>query len=254
MSPRSIHQDVRQEREELLLDVARSIIEQEGLVGLTIDKMVTQVPYSKGTVYGHFSNKEDVFLGLCNRQARALADFFARANQYSANTRERMVLIGAAYLLFTLLDPKGFHLFACAKTTPAIKHKSHPTRQEVHLHIEQEIFGYINSIVEEAIERKDITAINGLNSLQVCFAFISSSFGAVSLLLEKIDGAGCCQALEIQNEFFSNNRLILDGLGWVPNSNEYDWADSLRLAVNHVFPKEINELNEKNISFFDFIS
>ena len=60
MNPLNRKQRERIEREQLILDAARNIINQEGWEHLTMERVAAAVEYSKGTVYNHFSSKEDV--------------------------------------------------------------------------------------------------------------------------------------------------------------------------------------------------
>ncbi len=53
------------EREELILDRAREMLAEKGYLGLKLDELAEAVEYSKGTLYQHFSSKEDMILAIC---------------------------------------------------------------------------------------------------------------------------------------------------------------------------------------------
>lgn len=56
-------------REELLLDIAYEILENHGFDNLTLEKLAARSDFSKGTIYNHFSNKEDLFMCVLFGQA-----------------------------------------------------------------------------------------------------------------------------------------------------------------------------------------
>ena len=56
-----------QQREQLILDTAQSMLHQHGYAQLTMERIAEAVEYSKGTIYNHFSSKEDMVCSLCCR-------------------------------------------------------------------------------------------------------------------------------------------------------------------------------------------
>ncbi len=59
--------EIRQ-REAYLLDVARKMLMEHGFSGLSMDRLAEATEYSKGTVYQHFSTKEDLVAALAVRE------------------------------------------------------------------------------------------------------------------------------------------------------------------------------------------
>ena len=53
-----------QERTREILRVAKPILLAEGFQALTMDRVASRMEYAKGTIYGHFSNKEEIVLAL----------------------------------------------------------------------------------------------------------------------------------------------------------------------------------------------
>ena len=52
------------QREDLILETARKMLLERGYLGLTMDRIAEEIEYSKGTVYQHFSSKEDLISTL----------------------------------------------------------------------------------------------------------------------------------------------------------------------------------------------
>ena len=58
--PKLLDEAALKERELLIINSAVLLIQTNGIENLTMDKVVAQVPFSKGTVYKHFIGKEDL--------------------------------------------------------------------------------------------------------------------------------------------------------------------------------------------------
>ena len=76
------------DREQELLRIALDIVESEGYGNLTMDKLTSASPYSKGTIYNHFSSKEDVITALCNQALRHEISLFKKAALFNGTTRK----------------------------------------------------------------------------------------------------------------------------------------------------------------------
>ena len=67
-SARSPKQEEKwQKRESALLDITQAIIDEVGYAHFNMDALVRASDVSKGTVYNHFTSKEDCLAALCCR-------------------------------------------------------------------------------------------------------------------------------------------------------------------------------------------
>jgi AcrR family transcriptional regulator len=57
-----------------LLDAAEAVFVRDGYEGAQLDEIATMAGRSKGAVYGHFENKEDLFLALFEHRTRSYID------------------------------------------------------------------------------------------------------------------------------------------------------------------------------------
>ena len=56
-------------REALILDTAQRLVEERGYLGMNMDLVAEATEYSKGTIYQHFSCKEELLSALIERTA-----------------------------------------------------------------------------------------------------------------------------------------------------------------------------------------
>src|SRR5579859_1374332 len=93
------------DREERILDVALGMLEGDGYLGLNMDRIAEALEYSKGTIYQHFSCKEEIVLSLANRALAKRCELFRRGAAFRGGTRERAHGIGMAAEIFLRLYP-----------------------------------------------------------------------------------------------------------------------------------------------------
>ena len=67
--PRSLKDRQREERERLILEAAEELLAEKGYHEMSIDEIAARVGVSKGTVYLHFSSKEELVLAQLARHA-----------------------------------------------------------------------------------------------------------------------------------------------------------------------------------------
>lgn len=237
MSPRIVRTEQLQAREQELIETALAIMESDGIAGLTMDKVVARVPYSKGTVYNHFCSREDLLTGICNVGMERLAERFSRAASFQGSTRERLLAIHYAYLLHALLDPIQFMLVIAAKTATQIERTSE-RRLSAHYQFEARLMGPTFELVNEAIDNGELTLLPQMSRRQVVFSNWAGSFGTISLLINSKNSCSGKLGLDARNEIFNHANLLADGLQWRPLSADWDYASTLTRIVAEVFPRE----------------
>lgn len=236
MSPRVVDDATREARERVISRAALDFIRDEGIGALTIDKIVARVPYSKGTVYGHFSSKEDLLTGLCNQCVDGLYELFSAALAFDGNSRERILSVAIAYMLYASADPTRFMLVITAKT-PSTRAKASPVRAEKHLQLEGRLNELFLSVINDAIARGDLTPPAHMSPPQVAFALWAMVFGTIALLQDSLERCAVRTDMQLERELVNHSHLILDGLGWLPLSQEFDWAPAIagcRQRVAHL--------------------
>ncbi|MDP9332811.1 MAG: TetR/AcrR family transcriptional regulator [Actinomycetota bacterium] len=118
----------RERTREALLDAATTVFAQRGFHGASLDEIAETAGYTRGAIYKHFADKEDLLLAVFTRtNERILAEFseFAGANE-----------------TFDLLDVHAI----------AMKWSDVMTRAELHaLLLELQLYGLRNPEVRERL-------------------------------------------------------------------------------------------------------
>lgn len=246
MSPKVIHEAELEAREEEIMLAAIQIISELGVAGLTIDKVVARLPYSKGTVYNHFTCKEDLLTGLCNRCVRRLGALFERAFQYDGSSREKMLAVGYGYMLHSQLNPTEFMLVLSAKT-PSVREKSTEKRQEEHLILENKLLGGMLEVISSGLANGDLSLQPHLCPAQVAFSLWSMSFGTIALLHETLDRCNVRAEMQLERELVNHSNILLDGLNWKPFTQDHPWHESIQRFKTELFADEVKQLQQKQL-------
>ncbi|MFQ5911568.1 MAG: TetR/AcrR family transcriptional regulator [Nitrospinota bacterium] len=224
------------EREELILEVARRMLLEVGYLGMTMDRIAEVTEYSKGTIYQHFSCKEDIVAAFCIQTEGILLDMFERAAAFKGRSRERMVAIGQAYELFTRLHPDRFRTGQIIMAA-SIKAKASPEHLSRLQAIDSQIYAIMTGIVRDAVSQGDLELPEACNPGELTFGCWSLAFGAYSLILAGVP----LDRLGIEDPFATvrkNCQAFLDGLAWRPLSSEWDYEKTYERIRKEVFPDE----------------
>ncbi|MGE0697516.1 MAG: TetR/AcrR family transcriptional regulator [Hyphomicrobiaceae bacterium] len=107
MGRRSTH--TPEQLRQLILDAAQSIIETNGLAGLSAREIARRIGYSPGTIYNMFQNLDDVVLHIEARVLDALDERLTKAIA-DGPPDEKVSRLAEAYLGFTNERPKLWNL------------------------------------------------------------------------------------------------------------------------------------------------
>jgi AcrR family transcriptional regulator len=230
-----------QQREELLLALARTMLIEQGYAGLSMDRLAEASEYSKGTVYQHFATKEDLVTALAVQSNAQRIALFDRARSYNGRPRERMLALGLADELFARLHPHYFHSELIVRMAD-LGDRAKAERLGAFCCQDGLICGWVSDIVREAEQVGDIVLKPPMTAGSVAFGVFSLAIGAHEAMTNL---PHALVAFEIGDPFAVLNQNIqyfLDGLGWRPLISEWDYADTLRKVAREIFADECNRV------------
>jgi AcrR family transcriptional regulator len=107
MARRSAH--TPEELRQRILDAAQSIIERDGLVGLSAREIARLIGYSPGTLYNIFENLDDVLLTLQTQLVGSLVDVM-KSVPVGSKPAAHIDALARAYLDFALDNKRMWNL------------------------------------------------------------------------------------------------------------------------------------------------
>ncbi|MDT8281731.1 MAG: TetR/AcrR family transcriptional regulator [Gammaproteobacteria bacterium] len=230
------------EREELILSAAQSLIHEHGYNYLSMERVAELVEYSKGTIYNHFSSKEDLVCSLSCRCISNLIDIFERAYNYPGSTRDRYSAIGLGYSLYHQLHPMDAQNIQTVKNN-AVREKVSEYKLAEMESLEQKITHIARSIVQQAIDCGDLGKEHQNDVNTIVFGCWSMHYGAMQL-----DQSGIplheLGFNPVVNMLWKNANIYLDGYQWQPLSTESSLKILFEKISTALFDSEVNILKQ----------
>jgi AcrR family transcriptional regulator len=225
------------QRELMLLDVARKMLVENGYAGLNMDRLAEATEYSKGTIYQHFSTKEDLVTALALQTMERRTLLFAKAATFKGRPRERFMAIGVADELFGRLHPQYYRSEMIIKLAD-LEERASAERLATLQQLECSCLADVSAIVESAVALGDLTLPPSMKPAEIVYAVFTLAIGTQTTLhvfrtiLENL-------AIEDPLASSRNNmQALLDGLGWRPLRAEWDYDSTLTRIAREVFPNE----------------
>lgn len=239
------------QREQLIMDTAQTLWHTHGYHYLTMERVAEAVEYSKGTIYNHFSSKEDLVCSICCRCIRNLIDIFNRAANFNGTTRERFLAIGIGYSLYHQINTQDALNIQTVKSH-SVREKISSGKQQEMESLEQQINHIANSVVRDALECGDLPRSASDYADSIVFGLWSMHYGGI--LIDKSDipleQLGFNPVVKMLWE--SSNRF-LDGFNWQPvsqtNKNKKENNDALFEKLSSaLFADELKKLTLGKVS------
>lgn len=232
------------EREQLILDTAQIILREDGTQGLTMERVASEIEYSKGTVYNHFSSKEEIISSISCRCTANIIELFERAKNYTGTHRERIAAIGIAHSLYAQLHPDELRNLQILKSAD-VREKISAEKQTELLQLEQQITNIVLEIINNAIQAGDVPAEQPYIPDSIFLGLWSMGFGSNMLHVSGIpfDKLGIQPPLKMM---WVNSHKLLDSYQWQPLSTTFDIDELKEKLTNELFSEEAKQLENLN--------
>lgn len=225
------------DREEELVDLAVVILNQDGFAGMSLEKLTAKSCYSKGTIYNHFSSKEDCLSALCIRAVSSIMVFFKRALEFNGSSREKAVAVHYAYQLYARMQPTLFMAVLSSKA-PGVREKTSPERMQLMDALEFEINTFSDQMFRNAIADGSLELPAHLSIETLSFANWAMSFGTNALATSAAE-AKAVNRLDPNTLLLQNISILLDGINWQPLSKDWDYQKTWQRVEEEIFSDDI---------------
>lgn len=228
------------ERESRIRAVARHMVIRDGYHGLRMDRIAQQLDYSKGTIYNHFSCKEEIIIALVIESMEFRIGLFERAAAFQGRPRERMLAIGSAAELFYRLSTDHFHVEQIIHSASVWEKTSEKRRRALQT-CEHRCMGMLAGIVRDGIAHRDLVLPREVTPEDLVFALWSLTNGAY-LLMSRSESLSDLGIASPHRALRLNQHHVLDGYGWRPLWKDFDEQAVMQRIENEVFADEFRRL------------
>lgn len=231
-------------RHALFLEIAENILAEEGFHLLSMERIAELAEYSKGTVYQHFTCKEEILIQLCIKCMTQLNSLFMKAAQFDGTQRDRIIAVFYAHQLWSRIGNNR---------TDMIMHLSmHGVREKVtersltqHDELEQNLVGLVSRIVQQAIDDGELPKHKHMQPAEIVFGFWSLNSGGQVLQQSDLplEDFGVSDA---DMSLLKMVNVALDGLNWQPLHNETQFKKLIKKFNSHLFAEEHKQVAEND--------
>ena len=226
-----------QNRDRSILEAARHILVDGGYHGLNMDRIAEQVNYSKGTIYNHFSCKEEVIIALAIENLQLRTTLFRKAAEYPGQTRHRMDAVGVAAEIFVRHDPTYFQ-FEQLLRLGSVMEKVSEKRQSIINSCELQCMSTVGGIVRAGMAARELKLPEGMTPEDVVFGLWAMTSGGYSIVFssESLGQLGLSEPFQLVRRHSSR---LMDGFDWHPLSTTYD-VDEMASRIRKELFSEYN--------------
>ena len=237
-------EEKRSEREKELVDLAVLILNQEGFSGLSLEKLTAKSCYSKGTIYNHFSSKEDCLSALCIRAISSILVLFKRALAFDGCSREKTVAVHYAYQLYARLEPTMFMAVLSSKA-PGVREKTSIERTQIIDTLEFEINNFSDAMFRNAVADGSLDLPSHLSIETLTFSNWAMSFGTNALASNATE-AKAVNRLDPNTLLLQNISILLDGMNWQPLSKDWNYQKTWQRVETEIFSADIELIKTRS--------
>ncbi|MFK7854956.1 MAG: TetR/AcrR family transcriptional regulator [Granulosicoccus sp.] len=227
------------DRHNLFLSIARKLVHEKGFHQLSMDVVAEQAEYSKGTLYQHFSCKEEILIQICNHTILVLHSLGQRAATYPGTHRERLLAFAVAHELWLELEPADIYMMQNVHTDGVLD-KASEQSLETHNKLQNGILQLVAGIIQEAINDGDLPA-GRINAAELVYGLWSMTYGGQLLRSYQIP----LKEMGVLDPGGTITTLIqatLDGLGWKPSMSVEATSTLLVELQTNFFKADIETL------------
>jgi AcrR family transcriptional regulator len=222
-----------QQRESQILEIARPMVVRDGYHGLNMDRIAEAVNTSKGTIYNHFSCKEEIVIALAIQNMTKRIGLFRQAAEFKAGPRFRMHAIGMAAEIFVKNYSDYFQLEQILQLD-SVREKTSEKRQAVIQNCEMQCMSVVAGVVRDAVAVDDLSLPKQIAPEDLVFGLWSLTSGAYSIALN----SQSLPQLGVEDPFLAVREhvsALLDGYRWRPFSADYDLNQLIKRIEIEVF-------------------
>jgi AcrR family transcriptional regulator len=222
-------------READLLRISRRLILEHGVQGLTMEKLTAATPYSKGTIYQHFTSREDILGALCITMCELRLEIFERASRFAGRTRERAIAAHKGHGLLFQLHRELWQAEQLISQTH-LRPKLSPEHRAAFDAINGKCFDAYMGILRDGIRSGELTPPYGLTPEQILIGVMGQTRGLYGIWSS--DSPVQSWVNDSTELHFKLINALYDGFGWRPFSHEWDYSRTTKRIQAEVFREE----------------
>lgn len=169
-----------QRRVDLILGVGRELLLKSGYRGLTMTRIAELTEYSKGTIYQHFSCKEEIIYRLATESIKCLLLLLGRVKSCQCSGMLKVALVAEAYILFYRLYPLEFSLLSTIRSK-SVRERINAQKYTEIESLEQSALNIISEIVTDSVTQGELILTEGFSAEELASGIWFMIYGGLTL-------------------------------------------------------------------------
>ena len=201
-------------REHRILQIARPMVRDGGLQAIRVDAIADQMRLTRGTIYNHFPNREEIILAVAAQGVARRLELFRFAAACATASRDRIAAIGIACEVYAEQLPDDFAVEHLVRHD-SVWDRGSVERREQLAGDERRCMTELGKIIDDAERAGDLKTTRHHSSADVLYGLWSLIYGGLSIAQTSpsLSDVGIKDHLAAIRR---NCNAILDGVGWLP--------------------------------------
>jgi len=216
-----------------ILMAARELFLSEGWDGFSVERIAEFMECSRPLVYKHFSCKEEILLALAIESKWRRVRFYEKAVMFRGRPREKMLSLGEVEVF---LFPRDLPVELLVAST-CMRAKTSRERQDELKVLDVRSISVGAAIVREAVAAGDVTLPKQMRPEDMLFCTWAARWGTFNIVRSDtpLAQSGVLHPVPAMDHALG---MMLDGYGWRPLTNEWDYRESRARIRAEAFPPE----------------
>ncbi len=228
-----------EERQQALEELAERIVVEQGMEGLSIEKLASKAGFSRPTVYQHFRSKSDALDCVIHNMIAVSKEIFGRLEggiNGPERSREQALGLFIAYEQLARFHPNTFHV-AELLGFPWVQETAPQGSLENYGAIVAGYFSQVADALTLSLGAGQLKLPMSVTPHHVAFHSIVMIYGIFSSILKKRVTYHLAEMPDAWQSARQALHSYWDGCGWQPLSSEFDYEETYEHVLKSAFPE-----------------
>ena len=224
----------RDQRRRQILEIARDLLIEEGLIGLTFEELARRADVTRQTIYGYFSSHGEILAGVAEQNLAVMTALMERASGFEGTYRERVFGLILAYEAMARFETAEFHLMEFLGM-PWVRARLPEEVASAFAATVSSYFRKVESLVEGGVNTGELVLREGVTVGNIVFHSLSMSYGIYTSIVKERIVLALSEPKDPWQEAREALQSYWDGIGWAGSRAEIDYSAVAQRFIETVF-------------------
>ena len=207
-----------QSRQRQILEVGFRLLDDGGLNAVRLETIAAEIGCTRGTIYNHYPNLDEVLLDMARLAVASRASLFEFAISHASTTRSKIAGVCVAAMVYADQLKSQFAIEQAVRHE-TVWNRTSEARQDLFQQDELRCIRTVSAVINEAIAKRELPLPAGLTVEQmierVVFGLWSMSYGGL-VLQATSPSLAAAGIRDPRSTIQYNCNALLDSFQWTP--------------------------------------